>query len=214
MGFWTFAVTFWREWLSEHWKKRSWRWLPFFPNGDVQSWRPCSTSCWWRRSSVRCSRQTCVLLHTHLVCNRLVIVRGWCLQSGVSLEQWTAFYDPSEDLGGSVRLDWESGSPVETTLRDSRAFAAFLTTGLPWEEVFSCRFRTPRHINALELEALISLVQRLANCGTSRVRILVIVDIRLVVGAVSKGRPPSRQVNFQHRRLGVILTYGRMPIIT
>ena len=49
----------------------------------------------------------------------------------VSLERWTKPYDLSEDLGESVRLDRESGSPVETILRDSRAFAAFLTAGLP-----------------------------------------------------------------------------------
>ena len=54
----------------------------------------------------------------------------------------------------------------------------------------------------LELEALISLVQRLADRGTARVRLLVLVDNRVVLGALSKGRSSSRQVDVQHRRLG------------
>ena len=49
----------------------------------------------------------------------------------VSLEQWTQFYYLSRDRGETLRLGWESGSPVETILRDSRAFAAFLTSWFP-----------------------------------------------------------------------------------
>ena len=60
----------------------------------------------------------------------------------------------------------------------------------------SYRFPTPRHIDVLELEALISLVQRLAEFGTSRVRLLVIVDRRMVVGAASKGRPSGPASQF------------------
>ena len=110
---------------------------------------------------------------------------GAC-SSAVSLEEWTKLYDLREDRGESVRLDWRSCPPVETGLRDSRASAAFLTVGLP----FSFRFRAPQrqHIHVLELEALIRLVQRLADRGTVRVRPLVLVDSRVVLGAVSKGR--------------------------
>ena len=85
--------------------------------------------------------------------------------------------------------------PVETELRDSRDSATFLTVGLTWEEVFSYRFRTPRHINVLQLEALISLVQRLADRGTTPFGLLVLVDSRGVLGAFSKGRSSSEQVN-------------------
>ena len=126
---------------------------------------------------------------------------GAC-RSNVSFEQWTKLYDLSEDRGESVRSDWRTCPLVNTNLRDSRAYAFFLTVELPWEEVFSYRFRIPRHINLLELEVLISLVQRLVDRGVVRIRLLVLVDSRVVHGAVSKGRSSSRQVDFQLRRAG------------
>ena len=72
---------------------------------------------------------------------------GACI-STVSFEQWTKLYDLSEDRGESVRLDWGACPPLDTDLRDSRASAMSLTLELPWEEVFSYRFRTLRHICA------------------------------------------------------------------
>ena len=120
--------------------------------------------------------------------------------STVSFEQWTKLYDLSEERGELVCLDWCACPPVDTDPRDGRASAFFTTVELPWEEFFSYRFRTPRHINVLELEALISLVQRLVDRGAAPVRLLVLVDSRVVLGAVSKGRSSSRKVNFQLRR--------------
>ena len=53
---------------------------------------------------------------------------GAC-SSAVFFGHWTKLYYLSEDRGESVRFGWDSCPPVETELRDSRAFAAFQLLG-------------------------------------------------------------------------------------
>ena len=73
---------------------------------------------------------------------------------------------------------------------------------LSWTALCSYRFVTSKHINLLELESLISLLRRIRREGIRTRRILVFVDSRVVLGAVSKGRSRSRKVNFIFRKLG------------
>ena len=54
-------------------------------------------------------------------------------------------------------------------------------------------------LNLLELKSLISRVTRE---GTQALGLLVLVDLRVVWGAVSKGRSSSRKINFLLRKLG------------
>ena len=81
----------------------------------------------------------------------------------VSLELWTLLYDSSEEKGCSVRLNWSTGSMPSPEFRDSQAAVAGLVMDLRWVESFSHRFRHPRHVNLLELEALISLIRGLVT---------------------------------------------------
>ena len=53
-----------------------------------------------------------------------------------------------------------------------------------------------RHINLLELEAVFQMLGKLASSGVRRARVLMLVDSQVTVGAVSKGRPSSRRVNY------------------
>ena len=69
-------------------------------------------------------------------------------------------------------------------------------------ESFSYRFRHPRHINLLELEALISLIRGPVDRGLGNRRVLCLVDSRVFLGSVCKERSSSRRVNFR-LRLGV-----------
>ena len=54
-----------------------------------------------------------------------------------------------------------------------------------------------KHINLLKLGSLITLLKR--GTGTAA---LVLVNSRLVLGAVSKGRLSSRKINFLLRKQG------------
>ena len=111
----------------------------------------------------------------------------------VSQELWTLLHDFSEEKGCSVRLDWDTGSMRPPEFRDSRAAVAGLVVDLPWVESFSYRFRHPQHINLLELEALISLIRGLVDRGIGNRRVVCLVDSRVVLGSVCKGRSSSRR---------------------
>ena len=98
-----------------------------------------------------------------------------------------------EEKGEHVRLDWGS-TPPPPTFVCTHSSAAALITPEAWTEPFACRFRASDHINVLELVALVSLIRRLSNQGARRQRILCCVDSRVVLGAVTKGRSPSRKL--------------------
>ena len=88
-------------------------------------------------------------------------------------------------------------------MHDGRAAAAPLAMKFSWTTMFSYRFsKGGKHINRLELESLISLLSRITREGTGARRLLVLVDSRVALGAVSKGRSSSRKVNFLLRKRG------------
>ena len=109
----------------------------------------------------------------------------------VSLELWTRGYDFSDGKGCSVRLDWDTNSMPTPELGDSRAAVPGLVVDVPWVESFSYRVRYPLHINLLELEALISLIRGLVDRGLGNRHVLCLVDSRVVLGSVCKGRSSS-----------------------
>ena len=91
------------------------------------------------------------------------------------------------------KVDWSTGSMLPPEFRDSRAAVAGLVVDLPWDESFSYRFRHPQQINLLELEALISLIWGLlVDRGLGNRRVLCLVDSRVVLGSVRKGRSSTR----------------------
>ena len=59
---------------------------------------------------------------------------------------------------------------------------------LSWTALFSYRIVRSKHVNLLELDSLISLLRRITRGGVRARRIAVLVDSRVVLGAVSKGR--------------------------
>ena len=83
-----------------------------------------------------------------------------------------------------------------------RAAAAPLALQLNRTALFSCRFFGRKYINLLELESLISLLKRVTREGMCGKRLVVPLDSRVVIGAVSKGRSSSRKMKFLLRKLG------------
>ena len=103
--------------------------------------------------------------------------------------------------GGMFVLIWKREEPP-SNMHDVRAVAAPLALKLKWTTLFSHRFLAGKHINLLELESLICLLRRIARAGIRAKRLLVLVDSRVVLGAVSKGHSCSRAINFLLRKLG------------
>ena len=92
-----------------------------------------------------------------------------------------------EEKGEHVRLDWKGEEPP-SNMNDGRAAAAPLALEVDWDSLFShLFFFKGKHINHLELESLISLLRRVTREGTRAQRLLVLVESRVVLGAVSKG---------------------------
>ena len=105
---------------------------------------------------------------------------------------WLALYELAEEKGEHVRLDWKGEEPP-SSMHEARAAAAPLALELNWTTLFSYRFFAGKHINLLELESLISLPRRITREGTRARGHVVLVDSRVVLGAVSKGRLSSRK---------------------
>ena len=110
----------------------------------------------------------------------------------VSLELWTRLYDFSDEKGCSVRVDWDMNSMPRPELRDSRADAGRIGGGFAVGRKASLAvFWYPQHINLLELEALISLIQGPVDRGLRNRRVLCLIDSRVVLGSMCKGRSSS-----------------------
>ena len=84
--------------------------------------------------------------------------------------------------GEHVCLDWKGEEPP-SNMHDGRAAAAPMTMKLSWTTMFS-------HL------------KRITREGIRARQLLVLVDSRVVLGAVSKGRSSSRKINFFLRKMG------------
>ena len=98
-----------------------------------------------------------------------------------------------------VRID--RGERRKRALCDGRAAAAPLALQLVGHFVYTL-VREGKHINLLE--SLISLLRRVAREAVCGWRLLVVVDSRVVLGAVSEGRSNSRKINFSVRKPGCL----------
>jgi len=128
--------------------------------------------------------------------------------SPLAAAEWDRLFAWAEERGEYVRLDWGT-SPPPSLLADHRGAAAGAICGMEWKVVLSHAFVYAGHINLLELEALTMLIRQLARRGCRDARVLVAMDSRVSIGAVTKGRSSSRKVNYRLRKLaGICLGYG------
>ena len=127
-----------------------------------------------------------------------------CVAS-VTKNDWLAQNDSAEEKGEHVRLDWKGEEPP-SNMHDGRAAAAPISMKLNWTTTLS--HSKGKHINLLELESLISLLSPVTREGVQARRLLVLVDSRMVLGAVSKRRSTSRKIYFLFgkTRSGALLT--------
>ena len=128
---------------------------------------------------------------------------GGCFASHYR-EDWIGLHDLAKEKRKHVRLIWNGEEPP-SNLHDVRAAAAPLALKLKWTTLFSCRFFAGKHSNLLKLESLISLLMRIAREGIRAQQLLVLVESRVVLGAVSKGRSSSRKIFLRKLGYGVSL---------
>ena len=114
---------------------------------------------------------------------------GGCAAS-IAQDDWLALNGLAEEKEEHVRFD-RKGEEPPSNMHDGRAVAAPIASKLNGTTMFYCRFFKGKHINFLELESLISLHRRVTLESVRARQLLVLVDSRVVSGAVSKGRSRS-----------------------
>ena len=114
----------------------------------------------------------------------------------VSVELWTLLYEFSEEKSCSVRLDWDASSMHPPEFRDSRAAVAGLVVDF-------CRGSKVSRIGSWKSSPASFGVKWTVVLG--HLRVLRLVDSRVVLGSACKGRSSSRRVNFRLRRLGGLM---------
>ena len=105
-------------------------------------------------------------------------------------------YRYSEHSGEHVRLDWskgslESPSPMLSAPLELEA----VMNAHCWSTTHACTFSHRQHINILEMKMVKAELKDLTKNVSDPHRAVLLVDSRVVVGAFSKGRSSSRQLN-------------------
>jgi hypothetical protein len=108
-----------------------------------------------------------------------------------------ALFRKTEARGESGRLDW---SILEEELTPTLMARPSLETNvlgaaLPWHSPYMEKFAKTEHINLQELKAVNMDIRRRVREGQRDVRTVGLIDSRVVVGAMAKGRSSSRQLN-------------------
>ena len=143
---------------------------------------------------------------------------GGCV-ARVSEDEWSRLYILAEEQGEHFALEQTlpADERGDAKLTDRRNAAAALAVSVRWSVCLrraaaGCPRRANGelpHINILEARAVRMLVEQLAADGVTHARIVCLCDSRVVVGAFSKGRSSSRQLNFELRKTAACcLLYG------
>ena len=128
-------------------------------------------------------------------------------------------YRICEHKGCNVRLDWSDlyKSITKLPLIDPKQDVNELFMALPWEVCTNRDFPQTHHVNIQELSALACELERLA-LGRSRrfknTRYVCGSDSQVAIGAWSKGRSSSRQLNAVLRRSLGISLLSRIKLVT
>lgn len=105
-------------------------------------------------------------------------------------------YRYSEHSGEHVRLDWASGALAPpSAMRSAPEELESLMQAHCWSTTEKCRFNHRQHINVLEMRMVKAELKHLVKTSIDPHRAVLLVDSRVVVGAYSKGRSSSKQLN-------------------
>ena len=105
-------------------------------------------------------------------------------------------YRFSEHSGEHVKLDWQQGALEPPSMMASApSELEQLMNAHAWSATHQCKFNHKQHINILEMKMVKAELKGLVKQQSEPHRAVLLVDSRVVVGAFSKGRSSSRQLN-------------------
>ena len=104
-----------------------------------------------------------------------------------------ALYRQTEDRGEAARMDWTLLEAELTPTQMTRLTAEIneLAAGLPWHSPWSEKFAQTAHINLQELKAAHIDLKKWFLSGQRDVRVVGLIDSRVIVGALGKGSSSS-----------------------
>ena len=120
-------------------------------------------------------------------------------------------YKRSEMKGERVRLDWttEELKWHPCAMQKPTGYLDELVANLPWKKPRASRFARNAHINIQELVAAADEIKRRARNGERDKRMILVLDSRVAVGALGKGRSSSKYLNRRLRMFTrAFLCYG------
>ena len=116
--------------------------------------------------------------------------------------------------GEAVRLDWESGALAPPTdINPAPAELEDLMNAHVWNTTHKCKFGHKQHINLLEMKMVKAELVDRVHSSTDGTRHVVLVDSRVVAGALGRGRSSSKQLNRIIRSMLGWVVAGRKDII-
>ncbi len=127
---------------------------------------------------------------------------GSCVSS-VPQKVANALYRRGERRGENGCLRWTEIEVLEKPTKMQRPTVELseLVKGLPWRQPIGYPLVGAHHINIQELRGVIDEVERRTLAGECGQRVVCLVDSRVVVGAIAKGRSSSPIMNQFLRRL-------------
>ena len=140
--------------------------------------------------------------------------RGGACRAVLPQKLCNALYRRGEQRGEHGCLRW---TDVESELRPTRMQRPTteldeIVTCLPWTDPRGWNFKRTQHINIQELLAVLDEVRLRINQGLQRSRIIIMIDSRVCVGAIAKGRSSSKLLNTHLRRLSILALAARVQV--
>ena len=151
--------------------------------------------------------QTCVRssIRSQVCCTDASLTGAGACEAVLGAPLRVALFDLAEGKGEYVRLD-QKITMASTSERIALAKSALILVPQKWRTVTKFRFRSPAHINILELAVAVSYIRSVVRQGCQGCRVIVCAVVK---GCGTKGRSSSRALNRGLRKLAAsCLTYN------
>ena len=141
-------------------------------------------------------------------------IRGGACRAVIPQKLSNALFRRGEQRGEHGMLRWTDLEAENLPCHMQRPSADLdeLVIALPWCDGRGWDFARTLHINLQEMAAVIDEVQLRISQGLRRSRVVIIIDSRVVVGAIAKGRSSSKPLNAMLRKLSMSCMCARVQL--
>ena len=141
-------------------------------------------------------------------------IRGGRCVATVPPQLARGLYRRGEQRGEHGLLRWSDLEVAELPTRMTEPSPELdqLAAALPWRAPRGFPFVSRAHINVQEARAVVAEVRDWIEQGFNRGRMVILIDSRVCVGAISKGRSSSKYLNAELRQLCALSLCGAVQV--